>query len=184
MHMPQSSHFFRRLSEVVWLRRSEYPQDHSPACTADRVDIHTCMCALFIWASGPHKWVIACCWKSLLGMEVAPLNAKDTFTQTTKTLKLIQLAQCMFLIPLSWAVFNKILATHTHTESTFSHWAFIIHHCRGVHSLECSPSIIMSSLLDSWDKWETSSEDMNSEMHFCLSARADCSCNLYLRWGL
>lgn len=69
--------------------------------------------------------------------------------------------------------------THTHTRAA-SLWPMTFHYTqhsmfgwqKGSRPLECSPFIIMSSLLDSQDKWETSREDTNSEMHYCLSGRA------------
>lgn len=67
-------------------------------------------------------------------------------------------------------------------EQLFHYWALwpVVES----HSLKCSPFIIMSSLLDSHDKWEASREDMNSKMHFCLSGGANCSSNPYLLWCL
>lgn len=73
---------------------------------------------------------------------------------------------------------QKSAATHTHTLAhVASLWPMTFHYTRrsmfgwqrGSRPLECSPFIIMSSLLDSRDKWETSKEDTNSEMHYCLS---------------
>lgn len=149
---------------------------------------------MFIWGRRPHKWEIeGRCWK-------IPEFRSETFIQTT-AMKRIQLGRCMFLFSSSthgfimlvwvlWTFTDKIFAHHPHTHQPFA-IAFLLYIIvclagreRKSHSLECSPFIIMSSLLDSWDKWETPRGDMNSKMHFCLSARADCSCNLYLLWGL
>lgn len=68
--------------------------------------------------------------------------------------------------------------THLHKLAASGQWLFIIHSAvfgwqRGSRPLECSPFIITSSLLDSRDKWETSKEDTNSEMHYCLSGCAE-----------
>lgn len=46
---------------------------------------------------------------------------------------------------------------------------------RAIH-WACSPFVLLS-LLDRQDKWKATRKDMNSKMHFCLSAHADCSSN-------
>lgn len=80
-------------------------------------------------------------------------------------------------------------ATHTLAHAA-SLWPMTFHYTQhsmfvwqeGSRPLECSPFIIMSSLLDSRDKWETSREDTNSEMHYCLSGRAEQPRSLPSLW--